>query len=645
MRSHRGSYMADLVGQQLGNYRLIRILGEGGFAKVYLGEHIHLGTQAGIKVLHTQLTNDDIEQFRTEARMIAHLVNPNIVRVLDFGVEGKTPFLVMDYAPNGTLRQRHPKGIRLPLETIVSYVKQVADALQYAHNEKLIHRDVKPENMLLGRRGEILLSDFGIALLAQSSRYQNVQDMAGTMAYMAPEQIQGKPRPASDQYSLGIVVYEWLSGDRPFHGSFTEIVGQHLSVPPPPLRSRVPTISPNVEQVVMIALAKEPKQRFVSVRAFATALEQASQSGVPAFIKPSTPAPTVQEPRITMPPSQPPLSTVAAIASGGQQGPKQISQMERFTQPPQPKKGPHFGLIIGTFFLLVVLIGGGVFFFTLNRHNTDSGNNPGTIGSSGTTPPITKTIVPPNDLITPGTLTIGSDTTYPPQEFIDTATGQAKGFDVDVITAVAQRMGLQAKVVSTSFDTIIDSLVAKRFDVVISAIIITADRQKKVDFVPYFNAGESLLVQKGNPHNIKSTADLCGLPVGVQTGTIEQTDLQTANDACKKSGKPLIDVTALTNQTDVIQLLATNRVVATYQDSPVTDYYNKLNPGRFTVGGSVVNAAPEGIVVRKGDTSMFNAVQTAFNQLKADGIYRSLILKWGLTDGEISMIDRRLTIA
>lgn len=214
-----------------------------------------------------------------------------------------------------------------------------------------------------------------------------------------------------------------------------------------------------------------------------------------------------------------------------------------------------------------------------------------------------------------------------------------------MITAVAQRMGLQAKVVSTSFDTIIDSLVAKRFDVVISAIIITADRQKKVDFVPYFNAGESLLVQKGNPHNIKSTADLCGLPVGVQTGTIEQTDLQTANDACKKSGKPLIDVTALTNQTDVIQLLATNRVVATYQDSPVTDYYNKLNPGRFTVGGSVVNAAPEGIVVRKGDTSMFNAVQTAFNQLKADGIYRSLILKWGLTDGEISMIDRRLTIA
>src|SRR5215472_8514161 len=198
------------TGQQLGNYRLLRLLGEGGFAEVYLGEHIHLGTQAAIKVLHTQLTSDDVDKFRTEARTIARLIHPHIVRVLDFGVEGKTPFLFMDYAPNGTLRQHHPKGTLLSLDLIVSYVKQVADALQYAHDEKLIHRDVKPENILLGRRNDILLSDFGIALVAQSSRYQSAQEMAGTMAYMAPEQIQGHPRLASDQYSLGIVVYEWL---------------------------------------------------------------------------------------------------------------------------------------------------------------------------------------------------------------------------------------------------------------------------------------------------------------------------------------------------------------------------------------------------------------------------------------------------
>ncbi|HLZ63780.1 MAG TPA: protein kinase [Ktedonosporobacter sp.] len=273
--------MVDRVNQQLGNYRLIRLLGEGGFAEVYLGEHIHLGTQAAVKVLHTQLTSDDMEQFRTEARTIASLEHPHIVRILEFGLESKTPFLVMSYAPHGTLRQRHPRGVSLPLVTIVSYVEQMADALQYAHDEKLIHRDVKPENMLVGRRNEVLLSDFGIATAAQSSRYQSTQDVIGTVAYMAPEQIQGKPRPASDQYSLGIVVYEWISGSRPFHGSFTELCTQHIFASPPPLHEKIPGVSAEVEQVVLTALAKDPKGRFATVKAFATALDQAGRSEQP----------------------------------------------------------------------------------------------------------------------------------------------------------------------------------------------------------------------------------------------------------------------------------------------------------------------------------------------------------------------------
>lgn len=259
--------------------------------------------------------------------------------------------------------------------------------------------------------------------------------------------------------------------------------------------------------------------------------------------------------------------------------------------------------------------------------------------------PATPTVAPPNDLITAGVLTVGSDTTYPPQEYIDTTTNKAAGFDIDLITAVAQRMGLQAKIVTTKFDTIIDDLVAKRFDVVMSAVSVTPEREKKVDFVPYFNAGESLLVQKGNPHNLKTTADLCGQTVGVQDGTIEQSDLQTASKDCTSKGKPAIKVTVLQDETAVVQLLANNRVVATYQDSPVTDYYIKQNPGQFEVGGSVIGAGPEGIVVRKGDTSMFNAVQTAYNQLKADGTYHQLILKWGLIDEELSAIDRPMAYA
>ncbi len=265
---------------------------------------------------------------------------------------------------------------------------------------------------------------------------------------------------------------------------------------------------------------------------------------------------------------------------------------------------------------------------------------------TGSTPnPATPTVAAPNDLITPGILTVGSDTTYPPQEYIDPTTNKAAGFDVDLITAVAQRMGLQAKIVTTKFDTIIDDLAAKRFDVVMSAVSVTPDRQKKVDFVPYFNAGESLLVQNGNPHNLKMPSDLCGLPVGVQDGTIEQMDLQTASTACTKAGKPTIKLTVLQDQTAVVQLLANNRVVATYQDSPVTDYYIKQHPGQFQVGGSVIAAGPEGIVIRKGDTSMFNAVQTAFNTLKSDGTYHSLILKWGLTNEELTAVEPRVTYA
>ncbi len=149
-----------------------------------MGEHIHLGTQAAIKVLHTQLTSNEMEPFRLEARTIARLEHPHIVRILDFGIEGKTPFLVMSYAPNGTLRQCHAKGAVLPMMTIVSYVNQIADALQYAHDEKLIHRDIKPENMLIGRRNEVLLSDFGIALIAQSSRNQSTQDVIGTVWHL-----------------------------------------------------------------------------------------------------------------------------------------------------------------------------------------------------------------------------------------------------------------------------------------------------------------------------------------------------------------------------------------------------------------------------------------------------------------------------
>ncbi len=297
------------VGQQIGNYHLDRLLGHGGFADVYLGTHVYLNTQAAIKLLHTQLDEEGIEAFRNESLTIAHLIHPHIVRVLDFDVENNRPFLVMDYAPNGSLRERHPKGTRLPSATVVSYVKQVAAALQYAHDQKLIHRDVKPGNMLLNHQNEVLLSDFGIALVAQSSRSQATEEVViGTMSYMAPEQIQGKARPASDQYALAAVVYEWLCGAKLFRGSYIELVTQHLSAPPAPFEEHGVRVPAAVEQVVRRALSKDYHQRFPRVQDFADALETAYQtpsafasSGIPvvepkqSFVLPAQP---VQQPPI-----------------------------------------------------------------------------------------------------------------------------------------------------------------------------------------------------------------------------------------------------------------------------------------------------------------------------------------------------------
>lgn len=263
---------------QFGNYRLLSLLGQGGFSEVYLGEHIYLKTQAAIKILTTRLEQDELARFLSEARIIASMEHPHIVRVLDFGLEGQTPFLVLSYAPHGSMRQRYARGIVLPPSYVVDCSRQIAAALQYAHAQNLIHGDVKPENMLIGRDEQLLLSDFGVAVVASHTLPRD--DISGTVAYMAPEQLRREPCFASDQYALGVVVYEWLCGSRPFSGSIAEIALQHMQVAPPPLRERIPDLPVAIEQVVMKALAKEPTQRFSNVTEFAEALETAYHQGI-----------------------------------------------------------------------------------------------------------------------------------------------------------------------------------------------------------------------------------------------------------------------------------------------------------------------------------------------------------------------------
>src|SRR6266705_701062 len=261
--------------QQVGNYRLIQHLGNGAFADVYLGEHLYLNTPVAIKVMRSQLDSSTLADFLSEARHVSHLVHPHIIRVFDFGLESEVPFLVMDFALNGNLRQKHPPGSAVPLPAIVTYIIALASALQYTHDQHLIHRDLKPENVLLGPKHEVLLSDFGLALLTSDRESLQVKERFGTLSYMAPELIRGQPVPASDQYALAVMVYEWLCGHLPFVGSAVHISNQHLyAIPPSPCEGH-PEIPRAVEQVILKGLSKEPAQRFVDVLNFARAFEEA----------------------------------------------------------------------------------------------------------------------------------------------------------------------------------------------------------------------------------------------------------------------------------------------------------------------------------------------------------------------------------
>jgi len=265
------------LGQQVGEYRLFQQLGRGSFGAVYLAEHLHDHSQAAVKLLRLQLTSrEDLKDFLNEARTMMRLRHPHIVPLLDFGLtRDDTPYLVMEYAAGGTLRQRYPKGTKLPLATIDSYVMQLASALQYAHDHRVIHRDVKPENVLLRADGTILLSDFGIAKVLEHSSLVSLHTQVGTPAYMAPEQSQGKPCPPSDQYALAAMVYEWLAGRLPFQGAPLEVMLQHRVDAPPSLQRLCPELSIQVDQVVLQAMKKNPEERFHAVEQFAQTLQTA----------------------------------------------------------------------------------------------------------------------------------------------------------------------------------------------------------------------------------------------------------------------------------------------------------------------------------------------------------------------------------
>ena len=278
-------------------------------SSVFRARDRQLERRVAIKILHQHYAEDPeyLERFRREARAVAKLSHPNIVTVIDRGDDDGRQYIVFEHVEGENLKELVIRSGRLPVRRALELALAVADGLAFAHNHGLVHRDVKPQNVLLNRDGEVKVTDFGIARsLHVDQGVTQTGTVLGTGEYLAPEQASGKPvSPATDVYSLGVVLWELLAGDVPFVGeNFVAIALRHVNEPPPSLRERRPDVSPRLEAAVERALAKDPAQRFPSMTAFAKELRAclAEVEGAPVPVEDDMAMTLVTPPQHAPPP-------------------------------------------------------------------------------------------------------------------------------------------------------------------------------------------------------------------------------------------------------------------------------------------------------------------------------------------------------
>jgi serine/threonine protein kinase len=388
-------------------YELERKIGEGGMARVYLGRDTRLNRNIAVKVLHSHYASDPdfLQRFHHEAQAAANLRHPNIVDVYDVGLDSDIHYIVMEYVEGSDLKSLIRRNGPLPVDQAVSIAEAVALGLSAAHRQQLIHRDIKPQNIIVGPQGQVKITDFGIAKSQLSTAMTETGITFGTADYISPEQARGQPATTrSDIYALGITLYEMLTGRLPFTGdSAVAVAMQHVAEEPPPPRMFQSRIPPALEKLVLQTLSKDPMQRPATAQEFARLLSNwRNLNDQATVVRPSVPPVYEQQTQVAQrPPQQQQRPQVNAQSSTPRPAP--VRNQPSITQPPRSNMPPvrpaisaspppsSQGLGFGGFILgLLLLVGvlGLVYLFASGIFN-DLFNF-----QTGTPPPITRTATP-----------------------------------------------------------------------------------------------------------------------------------------------------------------------------------------------------------------------------------------------------------
>jgi serine/threonine-protein kinase len=381
-------------GTKLGQYEVQDFIGQGAMGLVYRAYHSQLERVGAVKILQAIAPDPDTTaRFRHEAQAIAQLRHPNILNVYDFGEYQGTPYMIVEYVPGGSLGGRLAKGL-LDVPTTLKYLRGIAAGLDYAHGRGIVHRDVKPANVLLESDDSPVIADFGLAKLLQGSSLKSITGVTtGTPAYMAPEQVTGSQiGPAADRYSLATMAYEMLTGVIPFDGEgLMEILYAQVHREPPPPSLRNSALGPHVDEVILRGLAKDPTLRWESCTAFVEALGQAVDGKKPDKLVPAKAV--VVDPAFA---STVPLAEVAAMGATGKAA--RMEPIHPMSSPPPPGRKSRKGVIAaiaGAVIILLLLIGGVGYLMT---HQKPAVTLSESTVRAGDTVVVTASHVPPNQV-------------------------------------------------------------------------------------------------------------------------------------------------------------------------------------------------------------------------------------------------------